>query len=55
MINKFICWVWGHIIDHESWTGKYGMAYHPFIEGLTKVPVMFTVKNDYCPRCGKKI
>lgn len=55
MIPKFICWVFGHKIWTEVFTGRTADIHSNLAGGTVTVPVVRKVRNEVCPRCDRKI
>ncbi len=53
MIKKLYCWLFGHIICTDVFTGKYGKRFNILYGKEILIPICRPVQNEYCPRCGK--
>jgi len=54
MMKTILCWLFGHKTVFKSFTGEYGIGWHPF-EGQVQVPVLRWERSRFCLRCGRGI
>lgn len=55
MILKLWCWLWGHKVIVEYFTGEYGEVFDHSVSTYIKVPIKTDVRSDFCRRCGRKL
>ena len=55
MINKIICFLFGHVFFSEVFTGKVAIITSKVTYSDIKVPCYRLEQNEVCPRCGKII
>ncbi len=53
MIKQLYCWLFGHIICTDVFSGKYGKLWSNFYGREIDIPIVHAEQNEYCPRCGK--
>lgn len=54
MITKLYCWLFGHKLTMEMFTGEYGEVFNPLMGAQVKVPVVNVKRLEFCLRCGWK-
>jgi hypothetical protein len=55
MINKIICFLFGHIFYEDLFSGNYGKAYDRLLGVEITVPIKYRKRTEFCPRCGKDL
>lgn len=55
MIPKIWCWLFGHKIWTEIFTGETTQITNWLDGGVEIIPVVKPKRNDVCPRCDAKI
>jgi hypothetical protein len=54
MITKLICRLWGHKFVYDAYTGKTATVTNHLLNREVTIPVVVSVKKEFCLRCGKK-
>lgn len=55
MIPKILCFIFGHRLWADVYTGNTAVITDRLTGGDRKIPIMTKKKNSDCPRCGKRI
>ncbi len=55
MIPKIMCYIFGHKLWTNIFTGKTQVLTDRLTGDQVIVPVVRPCKNEVCPRCGRKI
>ena len=54
MIQKLLCWLFGHKTVYRAFTGQTAVVDGAFDRGLT-MPVMVWARSKFCLRCGTPV
>ena len=54
MIQRFLCWLFGHKTVHKAFTGQVLVADGAFDRNV-KHPLYKYEKTKFCVRCGTKV
>lgn len=54
MIQKFLCWLFGHKTVYKVFTGETVLVDGAFDRNVN-TPILMWERSKFCLRCGKKV